>query len=57
MLAFDDLGYVDWPEQSVKIAGRAIDDVAYALGYKGATAYNGACHDRPDEVLARLAAL
>jgi len=57
VLAFDDLGYVDWPEQSVKIASGAIDDVAHALGYRNATLYNDDCHDRPDEVLARLAAL
>jgi len=40
VLAFDDLGYVDWPEQSVKIASGAIDDVAHALGYRNATLYN-----------------
>ena len=57
MLEFDDLGYVDWPMQSVMIASGAIDDVAHALGYRGATAYNDDCHERPDEVQARLAAL
>ena len=44
-------------DESKVIAFRANGDLALALGYANAQAYNDACTDKPDEVRARIAGL